>query len=135
MSENFLIEEDNAPDTYVKKSNVSGLGLYAIKDFKKGDVIIDYNLFPESWYELDYIDLSEDKIKRSRFVMINNSRCITSDKISKFGYLNHSRNPNCKCLFEKRLVIADKDIQKDEELFIDYRLEPRPNRVEFPNWI
>jgi SET domain-containing protein len=131
----IIIEEDNAPDTYVKESSVDGYGLFASKDFKKGDLIIDYNLFPKSWYELDYNDLSEDKIKKSRFVMINNNRCITSDKISKFGYINHSRNSNCKCFFEKKMVIADKDIQKDEELFIDYRLEPRPNRVDFPDWI
>jgi SET domain-containing protein len=131
----IIVEEDNAPDTYVNESSIEGYGLFASKDFKKEDLIIDYNLFPESWYELDYNDLSEDKIKRSRFVMINNNRCITSDKISKFGYINHSRNSNCKCIFEKRLVIADRDIKKDEELFIDYRLEPRPNHVKFPDWI
>ena len=32
-------------------------------------------------------------------------------------------------------LLADKDISKDEELFIDYRLEERPNRKEYPFWI
>jgi len=67
--------------------------------------------------------------------MIDNFNCITSDKISKFGYINHSRNPNCNCVFMDRKVIALRDIKKDEEFFIDYRLEPIPNQVKFPDWI
>jgi len=33
------------------------------------------------------------------------------------------------------IIIANRDIKKDEELFIDYRLAPRPNRVCLPEWI
>lgn len=131
----ILIEEDNAPDTYVKESSVEGYGLFASKDFNKNDLIIDYNLFSDSWYQTTYDKLTEYQILKSRFVMIDEINCITSDKISKFGYLNHSRNPNCICLFKKRNVIAVRDIQKDEELFIDYRLEYQPNRVNYPEWI
>jgi SET domain-containing protein len=130
-----LIEEDNAPDTIVKESSIEGFGLFASRDFKKGELIVDYNLFPENWYNMKYADLSEEQIKKNWYVMIDNELCITSDKYSKFSYINHSRNPNCFWDIDKRIIIADKDIQKDEELFIDYRLEPRPNGVKFPEWI
>jgi SET domain-containing protein len=135
MSENFLIEEDNAPDTYVKKSNVSGLGLYAIKDFRKGDVVFDYNHFEESWFKIKFEDLTEEQIGKNWYIMIDNEWCFTNNKYSKFSYINHSRDANCKWLVKEKLILADKNIDKDEELFIDYRLEERPNRVEFPNWI
>jgi len=38
-----------------------------------------------------------------------------------------------KYLFEE--VTGCTAFKANEELFIDYRLEPRPNRVEFPDWI
>lgn len=131
----MIIEEDNAPDTYVKESSIEGWGLFASKDFKKGELIIDYNLFPENWYQMKYIDLTEEQIRKNWYVMIDNELCITSDKYSKFSYINHSRTPNCFWDIDKRIITANRDIQKGEELFIDYRLEPRPNRVKFPDWI
>ena len=130
-----LIEEDNAPDTYVKESSIEGFGLYTAKDFVKGDLIVDYNLFPENWYNKKYADLSEEQIRKNWYVMIDTENCITNDKYSKFSYINHSRTPNCFWDIDKRIIIADRDLKKDEELFIDYRLEQRPNRVKFPDWI
>lgn len=131
----IIIEEDNAPDTYVKESLVEGYGLFASKDFKPKEIVIDYGLFSDSWYQTTYDKLSKEKKEKSAYIMLDGINCITSDKISKFGYLNHSRNPNCICIFKKRIVVANKNIQKDEELFIDYRLEYRPNDVSFPSWI
>jgi len=131
----IIIEEDNALDAYVKESSIEGYGLFASKDFKKGEIVVDYNLFPENCYEMKYVDLSEKQIRKNWYVMIDSESCITSDKFSKFSYINHSRNPNCFWDVDKGIIFADRDIQKDEELFIDYRLEPRPNRVEFPDWI
>ena len=135
MYDEIIIENDDAPDTIVKASFTEGWGLFAAKNFKKGETIINYNLFPESWYEMNYTDLSEEQIRKNWYVMINNERCITSDKWSKFSYINHSRKPNCLWLVSERLINADKDIEIGEELFIDYRLEPRPNGVEYPSWI
>lgn len=107
------IEEDNAPNTHVAKSSTDGHGLFASKPFAKGELVIDYGLFPESWYETTYDQLTNEKVLKSRFVMIDETRCITSDKISKFGYLNHSRTPNCLCNFKDKKVIALRDIEKD----------------------
>ena len=131
----IIVEEGNAPETYVKESSIEGYGLFASKDFKKGELIVDYNLFPENWYKMKYVELSEEQNRKNWYVMIDNENCITNDKFSKFSYINHSRNSNCFWNINKRIITADRDIKKDEELFIDYRLEPRPNGVEFPDWI
>jgi SET domain-containing protein len=129
------VEEDNAPDTYIKKSDVAGYGLFASKHFKKGEKVIDYNLFPDSWYKLLYSDLSAEQISKNWYIMLDEAYCLTNDKLSKFSYINHSRNANCEWLVADRLVIAKEDIVVDAELFIDYRLEPRPNRQSYPEWI
>ena len=131
----IIIDNDDAPFTYVKESSVEGYGLFAAKDIKKHDLVIDYRMFPKDWYKTRYVDLSEEQIRKNRYVMLNSEECITSDKWSKFSYINHSREPNCEWVLNIHKIIANRDIKKDEELFIDYRLEPRPNRVSFPEWI
>jgi hypothetical protein len=131
----FKVEEDNGPDTYVKKSGVDGFGLFAAKDFNPGDVVVDYNLFPASWYKMKYADLTQEQIARNAYVMIDSEHCLTNDKRSKFSFINHSREPNCDWIIRDRVIVAAQPIFQDEELFIDYRMEPRPNRVSFPAWI
>lgn len=131
----MIVEDDNAPYTYVKSSNVEGFGLYASKDFEIGEIVIDYNKFPESWYTLPYSELSEEQIRKNWYVMIDENTCMTSDNYSKFSYINHSRTPNCDWFVSDRIIKSNRYIKKDEELFIDYRLEPRPTRTEYPSWI
>jgi SET domain-containing protein len=131
----IIIDNDDAPFTYVKNSDVEGYGLFAAKNIKKNDLVIDYRMFPKDWYKTRYIDLTEEQIRKNWYVMLNSEECITSDKWSKFSYINHSRTPNCDWVLSIHKIIANRDIEKDEELFIDYRTEPRPNRVSFPEWI
>jgi SET domain-containing protein len=131
----FVIDNDDAPFTYVKESNVEGYGLFAAKNIKRGDLVIDYRMFPKDWKKLKYTELSPEQIKKNWYVMLNDEECLASDKRSKFSYINHNRTPNCDWFLNIHKIVANKDIKKDEELFIDYRLEPRPNRVPFPEWI
>ena len=131
----IIIDNDDAPFTYVKESSVEGYGLFTAKNIKKNDLVIDYRMFPKDWRKIRYSDLTEEQIRKNWYVMLNGEECITSDKYSKFSYINHSRTPNCEWVLSIHKIIANRDIEKDEELFIDYRLEPRPNRVSFPEWI
>ena len=131
----IIIDNDDAPYTHVKKSAVSGYGLFASKDINKGDLVIDYRMFPKDWKKILYTDLTPEQIRRNWYVMLNDEECITSDKWSKFSYINHSREPNCDWILSIHKIIANRDIKQDEELFIDYRLEPRPNSVEYPSYI
>jgi histone-lysine N-methyltransferase MLL2/histone-lysine N-methyltransferase MLL3 len=131
----IIIENDDAPNTYVKESNVQGLGLFATYDIKKNDLVIDYRLFPRDWKKVRYVDLSAEQIEKNWYVMLDDEECLTSDKWSKFSYINHSREPNCDWVLSIHKIIANRDIKKDEELFIDYRLEPQPSGVRYPEWI
>ena len=131
----IIIDNDDAPFTYVKESSVEGYGLFAARDLRKDELVIDYRLFPRDWYKIRYVELTEEQSRKNWYVMLNDEECIVSDKWSKFSYINHSRTPNCDWVLSIHKIIANRDIEKDEELFIDYRLEPRPNRVSFPEWI
>jgi SET domain-containing protein len=130
-----VIEEDNAPNTYIKKSSICGLGLFASKNFNTGEVIVNYNNFINNFYKIKWTHLKPEQYNKNWLLPIDENFCLTNDKSCKFHFLNHSRTPNCKWLIKELLVIANNAIQKDEELFIDYRLEYRPNRKQFPKWI
>jgi SET domain-containing protein len=132
---NILIDNDDAPYTYVKESSVADYGLFALKDIKKDDLVIDYRLFPRDWRKVLFTELSEEQASKHLYVMLDDEECITSNKLSKFSYINHSREPNCDWMLNIHKIIANQDIKKDEELFIDYRCAPRPNRVSYPEWI
>ena len=131
----IIIDNDDAPFTYVKASNVHALGLHASKDFEPGELVVDYRLFPKDWIKTRYSQLTDEQISKNWYVMLDEENCITSDKYSKFSYINHSREPNCFWCLRSHKIYANRKIEKDEELFIDYRLEPRPSGVSFPEWI
>lgn len=127
---------DNAPLTYVSNSSLHGRGLFAEIPFLKGEVVLNYALFPEVWYECLYSELSEDKRQNSGHVMIDHERCITTSVETKFRYVNHSRNPSCDWDFKNRLLIANRLILHGEEITIDYRQEPSPfDNGYFPEWM
>lgn len=126
---------DNAPACYVKSSPIHGMGLFADIPFLKGETVLNYALFPDIWYECQYTDLSEEKRKKRCYIMINNEKCITTDKKTKFSYVNHCREANCNYDFKNRLLKASRLIYPNEEITIDYRTEPLPNGENFPDWI
>jgi hypothetical protein len=130
-----IVEDDDGPDTYVGTSGVEGCGLFADRDFQVGETVVDYALFPEHWHALRYDQLSEEQIRKNWYAMLDGERCITSDRYSKFSYINHSRTPNCFWDLDHYRVTALHPLVDGEELFIDYRLEPRPNRGAYPEWI
>jgi hypothetical protein len=130
-----VIVEDNGPNTYISESRISGMGLFAGVDLNIGNTVIDYNPFIKSFYEIKWVDLSPEQYNRNWLLPINDNFCKTNDKPCKFHYLNHSRTPNCYWDIKNLLVISNSYIKKGSELFIDYRLEYRPNRLYFPDWV
>ena len=53
----IIIDNDDAPFSYVKESNVEGYGLFAAKDIKRGDLVIDYRMFPKDWKKIKFLHL------------------------------------------------------------------------------
>ena len=86
---------------YHSKSNIHGVGVFINEDIKKEQIIgVSHAEFEGVWY------------------------------MTTHGYYNHSENPNCiiketVCKHNiLTLIVADKDIKKDEELTVDYRKQP-----------
>ncbi len=97
----------------IRKSKKHKNGLFALKDFKKGEIL--YSLKKGKIVNRDKIqNLSEqekihlDKIGENEYEVIESPGC----------YINHSCEPNTEEI--DRTGRALKDIIKDEEITIDY---------------
>lgn len=93
-------------NTYVKPSQIHGLGLFASEDIKEGERIIhgnpDYS-FVEEWVRYK-------KTEKIKSFTLARGYCM----------INHSEEPNTHREGKDLHIIASRDIQKGEEITEDY---------------
>lgn len=112
----YTENENNMPkDLHVGKSSIEGVGLFANKDFKKGDIVFIFKGKPIDW------EVSDEKssLYGPNWVGIGKSKWL--DVIAPGIYINHSCNPNCG-IKGKVSVTALRNIKKGEEILIDYAI-------------
>jgi len=100
-------------DIMVKNSKIEGNGVFANRDFKKGEVVIKWNT--------DFV-LPDEKIKQLphdelKYVVPYKGKFILQQAPAR--YVNHSCDPNTHVVDECSDV-AIRDIKKGEEITSDY---------------
>jgi SET domain-containing protein len=100
----------------VKKfeSSISGLGIFAIEDIKKGEEVVYFE-------GAEISDLEADRLYKGGFdylLQIDHNKFLNLLEDSK--YINHSCNPSCAFLYKSASLIALRDIKKGEEITFDY---------------
>lgn len=106
-------------------SKIAGVGVFAIRDIKKGDPLY---LFPSPnphWYSLPFGSMSKlwpevrELILGQWASIVNGSHFLSpNDSCWMIVYVNHSDNPN----YQTNGDIALRDIKKGEEITSDYCL-------------
>jgi len=116
--------------TYGKKSGISGKGFFAGEFIPKGTIVFLYGI-TEKFYSREEIQSLPDSEKEQ---MLEKLFCYgvedeygnwqVTDTNPDLGDINHSCDANILSMFIDGIYcdIAVKDIQKDEEITIDYRL-------------
>lgn len=94
-------------DTYIGKGNLANKGVYANKNFKKGDIIVKYHLKQLTKEELENLSDSE-----RMFVHIHSNKSYLYSIPER--YVNHSDIPNTYQDIENGFDIALCDIRKNE---------------------
>lgn len=97
---------------YIGLGDLDGRGVYAERDFQKGEVVIPYHLRELS--EDEYENLSE---KERWFVHIHRGKKMLYGEPER--YVNHSESPNMAQDFEVRCDRAICDIRKGEMITTD----------------
>lgn len=103
-------------DVVIGQSNIKqfpdGKGVFADRDFKKGEVVIQYHLKSITQDELEALPELEQG-----FTHTHRSQLYLYPEPER--YVNHSNNPNTFQDFESQQDIALRDIKKGEEVTTD----------------
>lgn len=91
-------------------------GVFANRDFKKGEIVLKYNLKVLSQKEFDNLPAEEKKFTHERDGVIYSYP-------APERYVNHSDKPNTVQDFEIGADIAIRDIKKGEEITTNAKLE------------
>lgn len=107
-------------DIIIKKSKIEGMGVFANRDFKRGEIVIKWNTDTFlSKKEAGHIPERE-----KRYIYPIGNRFLLQQPPAR--YVNHSCNPNTKVV-DDASDVAIKDIRKGEEITSDYSLSFAPD--------
>jgi SET domain-containing protein len=104
--------------TYLDKSSIDGIGLFADEDIPKGTITwkyipdVDIELFEKEQVEVEY-----EFVRKYSFFDVQLNKWILSGDNDRFT--NHSDTPNTAPLPDGRMV-AICDIKRGEEITSDY---------------
>lgn len=111
----------------VRNSPVHGLGAFALRPIRKGTRIVEYLGERVSHREADRRYEGKDANDAHTFLFIVDSRTVIDAGVdgNEARFLNHSCNPNCESVIEKRRVFIEaiRDIEPGEELTYDYQIQ------------
>jgi hypothetical protein len=104
----------------IRRSKIHGFGVFtdeALDDSETlfhltGD-LISFETLSQRGYSGEWNALSKDK-------------ALFRAKKTTYGFINHSRYPNCYIDRHRLTVVTSRRIECGEELFLDYTLEPLP---------
>lgn len=99
-------------DVIVSKGNLAGKGVYANRDFKKGEVVIKYNLKPLVGDEFENLPDSEKEFTHTHWG-------VTYLYSEPERYVNHSKNPNTYQDLINQCDMALRDIKKGDMITTD----------------
>lgn len=117
----------------IRDSPIQGMGAFALGAIPKGTRIVEYTgerISPEVADER----YDDDAMEHSHTFLFTVNRSIIIDAAhdgNEARFINHSCNPNCEAVVEKKRVFIEtiRDIAPGEEIMYDYHLE-RPGRFQ-----
>lgn len=118
LSDNGLLE--------VRHSPLQGMGVFALKRIRKGTPIIEYLGERITPAESDKRYARLEKPEHTFLFTVDDRLVVDATwKGNVARYINHSCNPNCESVIERRRIWikAIRTIEAGEELVYDYNLE------------
>lgn len=94
-------------DITIGEGNLAGKGVYANRDFKKGEIVIKYHFKPLTKEEFKSLPESEREFTHTHWGQIY----LYSEPER---YVNHSKIPNTHQDLTKQCDVASRDIKKGE---------------------
>ena len=99
----------------ISNSRIHGKGIFANKDFNKGEIVLRWDSYSRKISDQEYYKLPEGQKS-----MVLSGRLYTS----ALQFMNHSCEPNVKSI--EGYDTAVRDIEEGEEITCDYHKESIP---------
>src|SRR6185437_14087326 len=119
------VSEVSSAPIEVRGSNVHGRGVFATRRIEKGERIIEYLGDRVSHEEADRRYESKEENDSHTFLFIVDSKTVIDAGVNgnDARFFNHSCNPNCESVVEKRRVFIEalRSIEPGEEMTYDYQ--------------
>jgi len=112
------------PDIIVKDSGIQGKGVFANRDFKKGELLFNIDLSRTKKTIKEKAISSLPNKEREHLTFIGNGKFFLD--YSATSFINHSCDSNLYLKYSsyaKYQIVAKKPIKKNEELTLDYALD------------
>lgn len=106
------------PDIIVKKSKIEGSGVFAGRDFKKGEIVIKWDIL----HQLTAEEVKKLPESQKRYVTFLEGKYILMQPPAR--YVNHSCDANTYT--DNFCDIAKRDIKEGEEITGDYSEDETP---------
>jgi SET domain-containing protein len=120
------VTEAGVPPIQVRDSSVHGRGVFATRRIEKGERIIEYLGERVSHGEADRRYESKEENDSHTFLFIVDSKTVIDAGVdgNDARFFNHSCNPNCESVVEKRRVYIEaiRAIEPGEEMTYDYQI-------------
>jgi uncharacterized protein len=120
------VNESVAPPIQVRDSSVHGRGVFATRRIEKGERIMEYLGERVSHEEADRRYENKEENDSHTFLFIVDSKTVIDAGVegNDARYFNHSCNPNCESVVEKRRVFIEaiRTIEPGEEMTYDYQI-------------
>jgi len=109
-------------DTATKKSPIHGLGMFAKKNLKAGEIVAGWggHLITEKELRQLPVEIAHNYALEvyPGFYLAE----ISKKELDRADFINHSCNPNCKVV-KKLIMIAKRNVAKGEELTCDFSVD------------
>jgi len=108
-------------DIVIKKSKIAGKGVFATRDFKKGEIVIFWDIS----HQISQENAKTASKEKQKYLAHINGKIIVQQEPAK--YVNHSCDPNTNT--KNFCDVAIKDIKNGEEITSDYSSDLENNET------
>lgn len=120
LSKSYIKYKSLNDSLFLNISALNGFGVFTHNKIIKGQKLL--SLYGEI--------VNKEFLNNKNFfgewnALADNKFLVRKDRTS-YGFINHSRRPNCQIYVDSMDIIAIRNIEKDEEILLDYRNEPLP---------
>ena len=118
---------DNIPNTKIGESVIHGNGLFSTVSIPAGAIlaVLDGQLIPVARQHIVSADICSSHCEWNA---VSKDMLLVRAFRTKYSFINHSLNPNLRLEYNPLRVVVSTDLNRGDELTLDYNLEPLPEQ-------